>query len=706
MKLELLKIYARNHLTSVLYLMALLVTIVALRVYFYGVTEENENYIALFFCATTVIICFLKQQAVYKQILKQKIWRTRPVIQVAFTKLGFLIPLLLMAFWPLHTAYLYDHLLGYAFVACALALNVSLGAVFLPLFLWDVAIYLIFSGLIVYINYDVQETPYVGTSLFVCAFFSIVIGFRINRSAFELVKKTGQLNRAAKAAAKANKAKSDFLAVMSHEIRTPMNGILGMVDILQETKLNAEQDNAVKTILGCSDSLLNTLNDILDISKIEAGKFAIHNTPYDLHKLIDRAGRLVEKGLSNKGVGLKTTISDDVPQFVIGDEQRIQQIVLNLLNNAAKFTSHGHVGLYVSHKDNDGVPTLLFEIHDTGIGISAENQKKLFKQFSQTDSSISASYGGTGLGLFISHKLVTLMEGRIGVDSQVDQGSVFWFELPCNLADRDQVEQDKASMIKQHDDLAVQKILLADDNELNRMIVQKMLQNRGHTVNLAQNGEEAIFMAQQQHYDIILMDINMPFVDGIEATKGIKKLSKSRAAIPVIALTASTKQEIIQECLKVGMVDYLLKPIEKEKLFDAIYHFGKKSDDLGAREAVQKTDLAYTKARNEKFETLVEEFGEEYAIDLCRQFIDAIEEKLLEIDTYISANDYDAIYRVAHDLSGMVGNIGLEESLERARKLEMASSKKTGDFPVLKKELSDCFCLEKQWLNSYVEQKS
>ena len=266
--------------------------------------------------------------------------------------------------------------------------------------------------------------------------------------------------------------------------------------------------------------------------------------------------------------------------------------------------------------------------------------------------------------------------------------------------------QDKASMIKQHDDLAVQKILLADDNELNRMIVQKMLQNRGHTVNLAQNGEEAIFMAQQQHYDIILMDINMPFVDGIEATKGIKKLSKSRAAIPVIALTASTKQEIIQECLKVGMVDYLLKPIEKEKLFDAIYHFGKKSDDLGAREAVQKTDLAYTKARNEKFETLVEEFGEEYAIDLCRQFIDAIEEKLLEIDTYISANDYDAIYRVAHDLSGMVGNIGLEESLERARKLEMASSKKTGDFPVLKKELSDCFCLEKQWLNSYVEQKS
>lgn len=704
MKFELLRIYARNHLIGAVYIFAFLSVLLALRCYFYGVPQKNTELQLLSVLSFLGIFGFFKLQSVYRAILAKGTKYAHAIVQIMAVKPIFWGSILALAFWPLQTDFLYDHLLGYAFVACALVLNVSVGAVFLPLFIWDLLVFTGFVSVVVFMNYGVQETAYLGMAVFVFALSTFLIGLRLNRSSQQLLRKSAEFNKAARAAARANKAKSDFLAVMSHEIRTPMNGVLGMVDFLKETELTQEQREAVDTILGCSDALLNTLNDILDISKIEAGKFSINNEAYYLHDLVNRISRLVQINLQNKDVEYKCEISPDVPKFIIGDEKRIQQVIINFMNNAMKFTSEGHVGLYVScHKKND-IPTLLFEVHDTGIGISHKNQQKLFKQFAQADSTIATQYGGTGLGLFISNKLVSLMEGQVGVESEEGKGSVFWFELPCNAVENQEEMEQQAARSYEDEKIPAQNILLADDNELNQMIVKRMLENRGHNISVARNGEEAVMMVRQNPYDMILMDINMPFVDGIEATRQIKKMGSGRDKIPVIALTASTKNEVIHDCLHAGMVDYLLKPIEKAKLFEAVYHFSAdKSQDPRSGHVVSAEDVVYTKARNEKFEVLVEEFGEDYAIDLARQFIGAITEKLQYMDECIESGDHDAVYNVAHDLSGMTGNVGLDDSLEFSRRLERKAMNKEGDYDTLKAELDQSFAKEKKFFDEYFQ---
>jgi len=374
----------------------------------------------------------------------------------------------------------------------------------------------------------------------------------------------------------ATQAKDDFLANMSHEIRTPMNGVLGTITMLEDTELSKEQTDLVHTIRSCSDGLLVIINDILDLSKLEAGKMTLEKRPFNLKTCIDDSTYLLNSLASQKNLNLVTSIEENLPTAYLGDAIRIRQVLLNLGSNAIKFTQYGEVSLSVTLDKKDSEYCYLrFAISDAGIGISKEDQEKLFKPFSQVDNSTSRKYGGTGLGLVICQQLVSLMAGTIHVKSKTAKGSTFYFTLPLQPVEyspqaADLVNKLNSPVVKT--DMAKKKplsILLVEDNSVNQKIAMNLFNKMGYAPDLAVNGLEALKALDNKSYDVIFMDMQMPIMDGVEATeKIVEKWGENTPRI--IAMTANVLSQDKQKCFDAGMDDFIGKPINIEHVVAAL----------------------------------------------------------------------------------------------------------------------------------------
>ncbi len=381
----------------------------------------------------------------------------------------------------------------------------------------------------------------------------------------ELINHVSYLKRQKEKADKANNSKSVFLANMSHEIRTPMNGVLGMADILKTTNLSDAQKEYVEIITISANNLLTIINDILDFSKIEAGGLELEFTDFVLHEEIYHIMRMLEPKADKKNLSLVYRIEKNVPKYVKGDPVRVRQIIINLVNNAIKFTDVGQVRLEISSLSQSDEKTILFfKVIDTGIGISEDQQKKLFKPFSQADATITRTHGGTGLGLAISRDLVRLMNGQIGVNSTLNEGSTFWFEIELGLGSKVEKVEVPKSNIKCQQNL---KILLAEDNKINQKVADIMLQKFGHTIEIVENGKLAVEKFKENKYDIIFMDIQMPVKDGLSATQEIRELEQNRnSKITIIAMTANALEEERKEYLHSGFDEIITKPFSENQL--------------------------------------------------------------------------------------------------------------------------------------------
>ena len=395
----------------------------------------------------------------------------------------------------------------------------------------------------------------------------------ILEQANEMKQKNDDLYIAKKAAEAAALSKANFLSSMSHEIRTPMNGVLGITNILLEENPTETQKEHLQMLKYSAENLLNIINDILDYSKIESGKLRIEHIPFDIHEVLQNVKKLFQKQAEEKNLDLFLEIDKKLPQFVNGDPYRLNQIFINLIGNAIKFTSTGSVQLISEvYTIDDNQVRLTFKIKDTGIGIPPEKHKNIFESFSQADSSTNRIYGGTGLGLAITKKLVGLMGGEIKLDSTVGVGSTFSFTLDFSTVKKVSRKKKRKPSIRKRSLYyeGVRKILIVDDNLLNLSVGRKFLKYWDLECDFAPNGAEAIKLIRENDYQLILMDLEMPIMDGFKAVERIRQFEEKKYQsdqLPIIALTASAVAEIRQKALDVGMNDFLLKPYKPEALF-------------------------------------------------------------------------------------------------------------------------------------------
>ncbi|HME10251.1 MAG TPA: ATP-binding protein [Bryobacteraceae bacterium] len=467
---------------------------------------------------------------------------------------------------------------------------------------------------------------------------------------------SNDLKLANEKAERATRAKSEFLAVMSHEIRTPLNAIIGMADVLASTPLTPEQKKCVEVFQRNGVNLLNLINDILDMSKVEAGKLELESANFELRDVIARAFEVIEIRATQKGLQLLWEIAPQVPAYLLGDSNRLRQVLINLLGNSLKFTERGSLTVRVERDAQEG--SLRFAVADTGIGIPPEKLGRIFESFSQADSSTTRKYGGTGLGLNISKRIVERMGGRIWVESKPGEGSTFLFtaQLPPGEPPERQSHPAVAAATLEESSNEI-RVLLVDDAEDNRFLFTAYLKNTPCRVDLAENGLEGVQLFRQNHYDIVLMDVEMPVMDGYTATREIRKLEAAvcAAPTPVIALTAHAMADMADKAREAGFTSHLIKPIRRAVLLEAL---------ALQTQAMHAQPL---QAQPEQVCAVSVEAGME---DLVPGYLDKRRGEIAKYREALERGDFEAVRMLGHKLKGTGAGYGFPVLTEIGGKLE------------------------------------